>query len=181
MADIVDDTFGLLQKLFRQVHVPYVIIGGYAANVWGVERATLDIDLLVGGHRSRFATLIDLAARHHLQPQPQFLELNPLLRGTMVRCRIDHLHVDFLRPRDTHDRSVLRRRREHLFAGRRLWFPATEDLILMKLKVSRDRDMDDASRVAALHRQELDHGYLRRWAKKLGLQEELAYVLRSDV
>lgn len=46
---------------------------------------------------------------------------------------MENLHVDFLRPRDTHDRNVLRRRRQETFAGRLLWFPAPEDLILMKL------------------------------------------------
>ncbi len=52
MADIIDETFRLIQRLFRHVRIPYAIIGGYAAGVWGVERATLDIDVLVGG-RSR--------------------------------------------------------------------------------------------------------------------------------
>jgi hypothetical protein len=64
--------------------------------------------------------------------QPQFLETNPLLRGLMVRCRIENLHVDFLRPRDAHDRNVLRRR-QAVFAGHTLWFPVPEDLILVCL------------------------------------------------
>ncbi len=57
---IIDETFRLIQRLFRQVRIPYAIIGGYAASVWGVERATLDIDVLVGGRPSQFTSLIDL-------------------------------------------------------------------------------------------------------------------------
>lgn len=178
MADIVDRTFLLLQKLFRQVPIPYAIIGGFAGNVWGVDRATLDIDLLVGGRRSQFDRLITLAAEHGLQPQAQFLGMNPLLRGSMVRCRIDDLHVDFLRPRDAHDRNVLRRRRQEIFAGHVLWFPAPEDLMLMKLKVGRDRDFDDAIRVVERNQSSLNRPYLSRWARKLGVVEELSYVLR---
>ena len=70
MADIIDETFRLIQRLFRHVRIPYAIIGGYAAGVWGVERATLDIDVLVGGRSSQFTSLIDLAGQYRLQPQP---------------------------------------------------------------------------------------------------------------
>lgn len=178
MADIVDRTLSLLLRLFGVVPLPYAVVGGFAGNVWGVNRATLDIDLLVGGHGSRFDALITLAGKRGLQPQPQFLELNPLLRGVMVRCRMENLHVDFLRPRDTHDRNVLRRRRQETFAGRLLWFPAPEDLILMKLKVGRDRDFDDAARVVERNRERLNRSYLYRWSGKLAVVEELDYVLR---
>ena len=73
--------FLLLHELFRLVPLPYAVVGGFAGNVWGVGRATLDIDLLVGGRRSQFDRLISLGAECGLQPQDQFLELNPLLRG----------------------------------------------------------------------------------------------------
>ncbi len=180
MADIVDRTFVLLQELFRQIPIPYAVIGGFAGNVWGVDRATLDIDLLVGGRQSQFDRLITLGTEPGLQPQAQFLEMNPLLRGLMVRCRIENLHVDFLRPRDVHDRNVLRRRRQETFAGHVLWFPAPEDLILMKLKVGRDRDFDDATRVVERNQASLNRPYLSRWARKLGIVEELHYVLRTS-
>ena len=177
MADIVDRAFLLLRELLRLVPLPYAVIGGFAGNVWGVGRATLDIDLLVGGRRSQFDRLIVLGAERGLQPQDQFLELNPLLRGLMVRCRLENLHVDFLRPRDAHDRNVLRRRRRETFAGHVLWFPAPEDLVLMKLKVGRDRDFDDALRIVERNRASLNRSYLLRWAGKLRIVDELAYVL----
>lgn len=53
MADIVDRTFSLLLHLFRVVPLPYAVVGGFAGNVWGVNRATLDkLDyvLRVGAH-----------------------------------------------------------------------------------------------------------------------------------
>jgi hypothetical protein len=68
MADIIDRTFDLLLMLFRRVPIPYAVIGRFAAGVWGVERATLDIDVLVGGRRQQFDALIALAEKHRLQP-----------------------------------------------------------------------------------------------------------------
>ena len=40
MADIIDETFRLIQRLFRHVRIPYTIIGGYAAGVWGLSQPT---------------------------------------------------------------------------------------------------------------------------------------------
>ena len=47
----------------------------------------------------------------------------------------------------------------------------------MKLKVGRDRDFDDATRVVERNRASLNRSYLLRWAGKLGIVDELAYVL----
>ncbi len=178
MADIIERAFDLLPTLFQRVSVPYVVIGGFAVNVWGTERSTLDIDVLVGGRQQQFEALLVLAGQQGLLLQPQFLEENPLLHGLMVRCRIENLHVDFLRPRDPQDRNVLRRRRQVTFAGHLLWFPAPEDLILMKLKAERDRDFDDATRVVEQTKANLNYCYLSRWGRKLGVVNELNYVLR---
>jgi len=178
LADIIERAFDLLQLLFQRIPVSYAVIGGFAVNIWGTERATLDIDVLVGGRQLQFTSLITLAGQHGLLLQPQFLEANPLLRGLMVRCRLDNLHVDFLRPRDAHDRNVLRRRRQAAFAGHLLWFPAPEDLILMKLKAGRDRDFDDATRVVERNKASLNYRYLSRWSRQLGVVNELNYVLR---
>jgi len=178
LADIIERAFDLLQTLFQRVPVPYAVIGGFAVNVWGTERSTLDIDVLVGGRQQQFEALIVLAGQHGLLLQPQFLEANPFLRGLMIRCRLENLHVDFLRPRDAHDRNVLRRRQQATFAGHLLWFPAPEDLILMKLKAGRDRDFDDATRVVEQTKASLNYRYLSRWGRKLGVVNELNYVLR---
>ena len=63
------------------------------------------------------------------------------------------------------------------FAGHVLWFPAPEDLVLVKLKVGRDRDFDDAIRVVERNRASLNRSYLLRWAGKLRIVDELDYVL----
>lgn len=55
---------------------------------------------------------------------------------------------------------------------------APDDLILQKLKVGRPRDFEDAVTVMARVPAELDRAYLRRWARRLGVTAELAYVER---
>ncbi len=95
----------------------------------------------------------------------------------MVRCRIDRLHVDFLRSRDTHDRNVLRRRGKSFSPAIASGSLRRKNLIIMKLKVGRDRDFDDARRIISQHRRGLNRTYLRRWTGKLGITSEFAYVM----
>lgn len=56
---------------------------------------------------------------------------------------------------------------------------SSEDFILQKLKVGRPQDSEDAMSVFERCRKELDHAYLEYWARKLGVTEELNYIMAS--
>jgi hypothetical protein len=77
-----------------------------------------------------------------------------------------------MRPRDVRQAVPLE--------GRPLWFAAPEDLILMKLKAGRPRDFEDALGVLVAQRAMLDEAYMTDWARRLGIADELAYVLRES-
>lgn len=49
----------------------------------------------------------------------------------------------------------------------------------MKVKAGRPRDFDDATSVLAAQRETLDGSYLSDWARRLGVEEELSYLLRE--
>ncbi|HEY5932828.1 MAG TPA: DUF6036 family nucleotidyltransferase [Nitrospira sp.] len=77
------------------------------------------------------------------------------------------------------DRAVLDRRRAVNFHGLTIWMSSPEDLVLMKLRASRPRDFDDVISIGKNPRLQLDLDYLWNWADRLGLQDELQYVLQS--
>jgi hypothetical protein len=55
---------------------------------------------------------------------------------------------------------------------------STNDLdFLQKLKVGRPRDFEDAVSVLEQLKDKLDRRYLEHWARKLGVTEELSYIL----
>lgn len=54
-----------------------------------------------------------------------------------------------------------------------------EDYILMKAKAGRPRDFSDANRVASQTLDELDYRYLRAWSRRLGIFEELQYIVAT--
>jgi hypothetical protein len=63
--------------------------------------------------------------------------------------------------------------------GRYYWTVSLDDFILQKLKVGRPRDFEDAVSVVDRFQGKLDREYLEHWALKLGVKEELSYILGS--
>lgn len=70
----------------------------------------------------------------------------------------------------------MERRRQIIWRDRLLWVVSPEDLILQKLRVQREYDFSDAVSVIEEQGRRLDEGYLNLWARRLGVEAELAYV-----
>lgn len=63
--------------------------------------------------------------------------------------------------------------------GRYYWVVSAEDFVLQKLKVGCPRDFEDAVSVVEQRRKALDLACLEHWARKLGVMEELDYIVAS--
>lgn len=164
-------------ECFRRRRVPYALIGAWAVAAWGRPRATLDLDFLVMVNEEDLRRLGRAMRRERMEVDETWLKYNPLLRGIQLRLHFRGVAVDILRPREAYDRQVFRRRRKKRLEGRYYWFVAPEDLILQKLKVGRPRDFEDALSVLERSGPILNRAYLWRWARRIGVQGELGYVL----
>jgi hypothetical protein len=165
-------------RAFRRRKIPYVLVGGVATIVLGRPRATADLDLLVGGGRAGLVRAAAAATAAGFEDVAGFLRANPMLAGIARRLRCGVIHLDVMRSRDAHDVITLRHRRTNSDLGVRLPLPTAEDLLLLKLKAGRPLDLQDALGIAEAQRGTLDHDYLWRWAKRLGVIEEYNYVAK---
>jgi hypothetical protein len=154
-----------------------MVVGALAVAVWGRPRATADIDVTVLGDAAQLEAVVAAAARSGFTTDERWLEWNPLLRGLQVRLTSHDAVVDAMRPRDRHEETALDRRRAVDVEGRPLWVVAPDDLILMKLKVGRPHDFEDAMGVLTAQRATLDDAYLEDWARRIGVLDELSYLL----
>jgi len=64
---------------------------------------------------------------------------------------------------DAHEREALTRRVSLIIEGQPVWMATPEDLILLKLKACRDRDLVDALSIVLRQASRLDLDYLWRW------------------
>lgn len=170
------DLHQIVRFLIKQ-RIPYLLIGGLALSFWGRPRMTLDLDFLIEIDEAGLEKLGILAKRERFRTDTEWLKWNPLLKGSQIRLEIGRLPVDLMAPRDNQDRAALKRAR-HRKLGRRYYrVISPEDFVLQKLKVGRQRDFEDAVTVLERMRGKLDLVYLRMWARKLGILEELNYIL----
>lgn len=154
-----------------------MVVGAIAVAMWGRPRATADLDVTVLTDERGLDALARAVAEHGLRIDERWLDSNPLLRGQHVRLSGEGAIIDLMRPRDDHEISAVPRRRRLDVGGQAVPFVAPDDLILMKLKAGRPHDFDDAVAVAASQEGRLDRDYLDDWAARLGLSDELGWVL----
>jgi hypothetical protein len=177
-----DNIAALLERIipcFQQEQVAYVLIGAWALAAWGRPRATNDLDFLVLVNEGDIDRLSRRFIQAGLEPDETWQEWNPMLRGFQLRFQSHGITIDVLLPRDLHDRQVFLRKRKKRMDGRYYWVVSLEDFVLQKLKVGRPRDFEDAASVVDRLRDKLDLEYLEHWARRIGVMEELGYIMGS--
>lgn len=174
------DILKFLIQAFPSPTPPYCLIGALTLGAWGRPRATSDVDVLIMFDDSTQDQLISVLTERGFTLDTVWQEANPMLHGVMLRLHYADIPVDLLAPRDAQEQSALERRRLIDVEGVALWTVSPEDLILMKLKAGRPYDFGDAITVVARQGNSLDRDYLFIWARRLGLFEELSYVLNTE-
>jgi hypothetical protein len=181
-----DQVLAELLAAMGEAKLDAALLGGYAVVTWGVPRATFDVDALVEADderlRAAFAALerrgfaVDevykTGWRDHVRDMPLvkvqvfreervvcgdlFLVATPLQRSAFARCRTIEL--------------------PGIAGAVRVVSPA--DLILFKLLAGRPKDRLDVQNVLAVQGVP-DAGYLREWAKRLGVEALLDEALEA--
>lgn len=161
---------------------PYMIMGGFAVRTWGVPRPTYDADLAVEAADDELPRLTEGFGRAGFDvPQEHQKGFTDVVSG-MKKFKVTRFEgrtvweVDVFLVRTPLLESALARRRTASFAGRQVSVMAPEDLILLKLIAFRRKDQFDVEEILKIAR-DLDHGYLKAWAKKLDLVERLESFL----
>lgn len=159
----------LFQTLAEE-QVDYLLIGGLALNIHGVERATMDIDLMLAMDDANLGRFIRVAER---------LELKPVLPVTLAQLANEAQRRDWtenrnmiafaLRPPQAHAPTVdllIRtpldfnaahaRRIDKDIGGRLVSLAAIDDLIAMKSSTGRAHDLADVAALQQLKALGLD-------------------------
>jgi hypothetical protein len=174
-------------EALEQFGIPYMLVGSYSSNVFGIARSTQDADFVIEvGDRSMAPLFQALAPDLWFDPQMQ-LESVTMTSRYVGRNEGSGFKVElFLTSGDEHDRTRFQRRRRQPFLTSSAYLPTPEDVVVQKLRwfgrSHRAKDRDDAINVLAVQLSTLDLEYVRRWCDAHGtrplLEELLAEIQR---
>lgn len=165
-------------KFLRNKKIPHLLIGALAVGVWARPRTTLDIDLLISVSPEKLDALIDAAPTAGFEIDQRWGDENPLLRQQQVRLIMGSVMIDLRRAEGSFEENALQRRKRKRLGKNLLWVASPEDLILMKLRVGRPRDFEDANALVQNCHKMINFDYLSSQAGRLGLTEELRFILK---
>ncbi len=128
--------------------IPFMIVGSFSSNIYGVDRATKDADIVLQLDPHSMGDLMSrLGPEFKLDQQLAFETVTMTSKYVMA-----HLHPYFkielfLLSDDAHDQERFRRRVPRSLGNHALFFPSPEDVIVTKLRWSkggrRNKDVDD--------------------------------------
>lgn len=158
--------------------IPYMLTGSIASSMYGVPRATNDIDIVIAPTREQLLSMVQLFHRVGLAVDRE-AAVAALRKKTQFNV-IDFprgLKVDLILRKDR-EFSVAEfdRRETHEVEGIRVTIATPEDVLLAKLEWARigdsERQLIDAAGIIKMQGDTLDFSYIERWVEQLGLEEQ---------
>jgi hypothetical protein len=164
--------------------IPYMVVGSFSSNVYGIPRSTQDADFVV---QLDAETIPRLSARlgpaFQVDRQMSFETATGTTRheirvvGNPFKIEVFHLGDD------PHDQERFRRRRRGQVVDRETWLPTAEDVIVTKLRwadrAGRTKDRDDLQNVIAVQGDAIDWDYVHAWCERHGTRALLDEIRQS--
>jgi hypothetical protein len=166
------------------LRIPYMLVGSLSCNYYAIPRATQDADFVVQLESGAISSLASrLGPGFQLDRQMSFETVTATKRYVLRLADGAFVIELFLLSDDEHDQERFARRRRERILDREVAIPSAEDVIVTKLRWSRQghrtKDLDDARNVVALQADRIDWEYVTGWCDRHGTRELLDRVRRS--
>ncbi|HEX6641154.1 MAG TPA: hypothetical protein VF215_08570, partial [Thermoanaerobaculia bacterium] len=158
--------------------IPYMLTGSLASSMYGIPRATNDIDIVISPTRVQLLSIVQLFQRAGLTVTSE-AAVSALRKRTQFNV-IDFPHglkADLIVQKDREFSAIEFERREtHEVEGMQLTIATPEDVLLAKLEWARmgdsERQIVDAAGILKVQGAALDTSYIEQWVKRLALEEQ---------
>ncbi|WP_417738578.1 hypothetical protein [Rosistilla oblonga] len=169
----------LVVALLNRIALPYMLVGSYSSNVYGIPRATADADFVLEfGGNAMDSLQQELGSDFRLDSQTEFELITGTTRRVLYYLPRDFTIELFQLSQDPFDQSRFQRRvavQSSLLAGV-VWLPTAEDVVVQKLRWGRRQDLSDVSDVLAIQGETLDWRYISRWTDDHGTSDVLERI-----
>lgn len=182
----LDDAVLAVLDALKRLNVPYMLVGSFSSNTYGIPRATHDADFVLQVKAGGVRHIVEqLGPPFRLEPQITFETTTATMRYVVELAGSAFTIEFFLLSDDPHDQERFARRREVMIPGRGVTatMPSAEDVIITKLRWykngRRTRDFDDIRGIIAVRGDRLDWEYVHRWCDAHDTRELLEEVRAS--
>jgi hypothetical protein len=178
----IPDIFLALQpvlKAFENLSIPYYIGGSVASSIYGMARATMDVDIVADLKISHINRLKQILENEYYIDNEMIADairsassFNLIHLETMIKIDV------FLHKEDPYAEMALQRKRKDTLEELdkvEFYFSSPEDIIIAKVQWYKiggfvsERQWLDVIGVIKVQGDLLDKKYLKRWSQKLGL------------
>lgn len=182
----LDEQHALLKIVIERLtrcNIAYMVAGSVAANSYTAARTTADLDVVIKISEDDIDKLLAafendfyINSREAIQDSLQRkYPFNAIYLATAAKVDLVPLKPE------PFAQTEFNRRRAVTIEGEKYWYVTPEDYIISKLKtyvVSKsERQLSDLKNVLATQRENLDWAYLRQWAARFNLSQELEALL----
>lgn len=180
ISDILTKIIEELHRIFLKRRMKLAFMGGIAVSVYGTPRATYDIDAVALVEELKIEPLLSALRRKGFycdEKRPiKTIQGKPFITLIYSKSKV---YVDLFLARDEFQLQVFSRARKIRLNRMKVNIVSPEDLILIKLQSGRERDLDDVRIILSENASKLDLDYLKKWAKRLGVNLFLKDELES--
>jgi hypothetical protein len=174
-----------LVDLLEAAGVPYVLMGGIVVSIWGVPRATYDLDVTLDADPAKVEAFLKVAKDAGFTVDSPFERgFRDVLSG-MEKLRLEwwtsgarRIEVDVFLVTTPYQKAAFERRVRARIDGREAWVLTPADLVLHKLVAGRPKDRADVQNLL-MTQGVPEPGHLRSWAQRLGVEAALDAALRE--
>lgn len=173
-----------LVKAFDKLGVSYYISGSVASSIYGVPRATIDVDIVLDLKPQHVHSLVEMLKATY------YIDEEMVLNAIQKRSSFNLIHLDtmlkvdiFIIKDKPYNLKTLQRRRKDTFTEEKesteFYIGSPEDIILSKLEWFRSgeyvskQQWRDVLGILKVQKDLLDLEYLRHWASTLELSNLL--------
>ena len=177
-------------KTLEQLNVPYYIGGSIASSVYGISRATMDVDMVSELKSDHVKFLVQALQKDY------FIDENMILDAIKNKSSFNLIHLTtmikidvFISSGRMFDKASFSRRKQDKLSEEsdsvRVFLCSAEDTILSKLEwyksggLASERQWKDILGVIKVQGELLDKGYLIKWAEELGMKDLLEKALNE--
>jgi hypothetical protein len=158
--------------------IPFMVVGSFASNLYGVGRATYDIDVVISANAEQLQTFHSMFGKSEW-----YFDLSDALEACSRRSMFNILDmlegwkIDIIFEKlGPYHRIAFERRVPAEIEGVPLFAPSAEDVIISKLDWAKmgssSRQIEDVAGILEEQKDTLDSGYIEKWIAELQLSEQ---------